>query len=284
MNQERESKGSFLGEHGLSIFYRKIAAPNEKAQLVIAHGLGEHSGRYQNIFQLLIPSGVSIWALDLCGHGQSEGKRGHVTTFLQYILDLKKLVALSKDLKPEHIKTYLLGHSMGGLIVLTFAQHYPEMIDGVIASSPALGMKVEVPRIKEMMGKLMSFVWPSLTMGNELDASKISHDEHVVRAYVEDALVHDRVSARWFTAYLSAMNAVHQSIARIRAPVLMQIAGDDHLVDAATSKAFFEKISVDDKTLYVYDRLYHEIYNETIEQRETVLLDLKQWLNSHINI
>ena len=156
MDQDSETAESYRGENGLKIFYRKIVAENEKARLVIAHGLGEHSGRYENIFHLLLPTGVSIWALDFCGHGRSQGKRGHTHSFQQYVLDLKKLVVLSREAKPDKEKIFLLGHSMGGLIALNFAQQFPELIDGIIASSPALGMKVAVPKAKVIMGKVMN--------------------------------------------------------------------------------------------------------------------------------
>lgn len=282
MYQDTETTESFSGERGLTIFYRKIVAENEKARLVIAHGLGEHSGRYANIFDRLIPTGISIWALDFCGHGQSQGQRGHIDLFDQYILDLKKLAVLSQETKPAKMKTFLLGHSMGGLIALNFAQRFPELIDGVIASSPALGMKVVVPKAKAILGKIMSTVWPSLSMGNELDASKISHDEQVVKAYIDDPLVHDRVTARWFTEYLTAMDTTRQSVANIRIPTLMQIAGDDHLVDATTSKTFFDELSAEDKTIHFYDHLYHEIYNETVEERKVVLSDLTNWIESRM--
>lgn len=96
----------------MTIFYRSIVAGKEKARLVIAHGLGEHSGRYTNVFDRLVPAGISIWALDFCGHGQSQGQRGHIDSFDQYILDLKKLVALSQETKPSKTKTFLLYHEI----------------------------------------------------------------------------------------------------------------------------------------------------------------------------
>jgi len=200
-----ESTGSFNTQDNLKIFYRKYQADPERARMVIAHGLGEHSGRYGNVLERLLPKGITLWALDHRGHGQSEGPRGHILTFNQYINDLQTMVELSKEGIPEGMKCILLGHSMGGLIALKFALHFPEMIDGVIVSSPVLGIKVEVPIIKRALGKVMSSIWPGMTLGNEVDASKISHDEEVIRAYENDPLVHDRVSARWFTEFLGAM-------------------------------------------------------------------------------
>ena len=278
-----EKTDTFASHDGVNIYYRHYQAPNERARLIIAHGLGEHSGRYGNVVNWLFPKSISIWAPDHRGHGKSGGKRGHILNFEQYLLDLDLMVEMAREALPENRKVFLLGHSMGGLIALFFALRSPEVIDGVIASSPSLGMVIEVPAIKGMLGKVMSFVWPGLTMGNELDATKISHDEAVVSAYQNDPFVHDRVSARWFTEFLSAMETVNQQAAQMKVPVLLQVAGDDHLVNAQSSKRFFENLTLNDKTIHVYDGLYHEVYNEMMEQREKVLGDLENWLEDHLN-
>jgi alpha-beta hydrolase superfamily lysophospholipase len=278
----QEKNGTFAGSDGLKIFYRHYAAESERARMVIAHGLGEHSGRYAHVVERLLPRGISIWLPDHRGHGQSEGRRGHVLNFMQYLTDLQSVIRMARDGLPGDRKCFLLGHSMGGLIALHYAQRYPELIDGVLASSPALGMVIEVPAAKKMLGSVMSYLWPGLTLGNELDAGKISHDQTVVNAYQNDPLVHDRVSTRLFTELMATMETVTRQVATLRVPVLMQVAGDDHLVNARTAGQFFEKLQVPDKTLYVYEGLYHEIYNEPQAQRAKVLNDLENWLEERI--
>ncbi len=282
MAEHHEKTDTFASHDAVDIFYRRIQAADERARLVVAHGLGEHSGRYGNVVNRLLPANYSIWIPDHRGHGQSGGKRGHVLNFEQYLLDLRLVVEMARADLPEGKKVFLLGHSMGGLIALYFAQHNPDLIDGVIASSPGLGMVIKVPAVKNVLGQVMSFIWPGLSFGNELDATKISRDESVVNAYQNDPLVHDRVSARWFTEMLSTMEEVNRQASRIQIPVLMQVAGDDHLVSAQSSQQFFEKLTVTDKTLFMYDGLYHEVYNELDEQRQKVLSDLEAWLENHI--
>ena len=277
-----EKTGNFKGSDGVTIFFRQFQAEPERARMVIAHGLGEHSGRYGNVVERILPHGIGIWALDHRGHGRSEGKRGHVLNFSQYANDVRVMVQLIRQDLPQGMKCFLLGHSMGGLIALDFSRRYPNLIDGVIASSPALGMVIEVPRFKKVLGIIMSSVWPGLTMSNELDASKISHDPHVVKAYQDDLLVHDRVSARFFTEFLAAMETVRQTAATIQTPLLLQVAGDDHLVNSQSSREFFKALTLKDKTIHVYDGMYHEIYNEPRDQRQQVLADLEDWLLSRL--
>jgi len=281
MNNFRENISSYTGENGIDIFYRHLPAENEKAQLVIAHGLGEHSGRYSNIFNRLVPGGITTWALDFRGHGRSQGKKGHIDTFDQYVLDLKKMIEIARENSQANGKLFLLGHSMGGLIALNYTERFSKNLDGVIASSPGLGLTVQIPAVKAFMGKVMSSIWPGLSMGNELDSSKISHDPDVVKAYLDDPLVHDRVTARFFTEFMSAMAETNTHTSGIKVPILMQVAGEDHLTDAQSAKTFFERLDVQDKTLHFYDKLYHEVYNETQAEKEAVIDDLEKWLASH---
>ncbi len=277
-----EKTGTLTSTDGVKIFYRHYPAESERARMVIAHGLGEHSGRYGNVVDRMLPKGVSIWVPDHRGHGQSDGRRGHVLNFSQYLSDLRLSVDLAGEGRPEGMRCFLLGHSMGGLIAIDFAQRFPELIDGVIASSPALGMAIEIPGLKKVLGSLMSFIWPGLTMGNELDAARVSHDPEVVNAYETDPLVHDRVSARFFTEFLATMETVNERASTLKVPILLQVAGDDRLVNARSSAQFFENLTLQDKTLHVYDGLYHEIYNEMEDQRTQVLKDLEGWLEKHL--
>ena len=111
MSALSEKSGTFAGTDGVKIFYRHYPAPNERARLVITHGLGEHSGRYGNVIKCLLPMGISIWLPDHRSHGQSEGKRGHVLNFTQYLTDLHSMIELTRGgLTGEH-RCFLLGHN-----------------------------------------------------------------------------------------------------------------------------------------------------------------------------
>jgi len=277
-----EKQDTFTGQNGCEIFFRTFSASDERARMIIAHGLGEHSGRYENLIRHLVPMGVSLWIPDFRGHGKSQGKRGHIISFDEYTSDLTGMLAIAHQGKTENQKMFLLGHSMGGLIALALARNFHKMIDGLIVSSPLIGMVIEVPLLKRFMGKIMSSLYPGLSLKNELDPSKISKDGDVVKAYIDDALVHNRVSARWFTETLAAMESVRTSMSGLEIPFLMQLAGDDYLVNAASSRIFFERLKARDKTLYEYKALYHEIYNAPNDQRAKVLADLTMWLDEHL--
>jgi len=277
-----EKTGTLTSNDGVKIFYRHYPADSERARMVIAHGLGEHSGRYGNVVERMLPKGISVWVPDHRGHGQSEGKRGHVLNFDEYLSDLRLSVDLAGENRPKGMKRFLLGHSMGGLIVLNFSQQFPDLMDGVVASSPALGMAIEIPGVKKALASLMSHIWPGMTMGNELDAGKISHDQKVVRTYKSDPLVHDRVSVRFFTEFLAAMETANAKVSGLKVPMLLQVAGNDKLVNARSSTQFFENLDLEDKTLHVYEGRYHEIYNEVEDLRKDVFEDLENWLEKRL--
>lgn len=269
-------------DDGTDIFYRFYAAENEKARMVIAHGLGEHSGRYDNVLAPLLGAGISVWLPDHRGHGKSGGRRGHVVRFDDYLSDLHRVVILARTDLADGRKCFLLGHSMGGLIAVRYAQRFAADINALVLSSPALGMAVAVPAAKQLLAKLTSTFYPALSMQNELDATKLSHDQQVVQAYRDDPLVHDRVTARWFTEFLGAMQAAHRDCDRIQVPVLMQVAGEDHLVSAPAARRFFDKLAAADKSFQSYEGFYHEIYNAPQAARDRVLEDLMAWVTARV--
>lgn len=268
----------FTSRDGTNRFYRKIIHEEERFRVVVSHGLGEHSGRYGHVIDTLGPMGATLWIPDHRGHGRSHGKRGHVNGFDDYVADLKTMVELAMRENTNRLPVLLLGHSMGGLIALLFAGQYPQHIDGLIISSPLLGLPKPPPPVLRSVAGILSVIWPTFSLNNQLDAAFISHDTDEVKAYAQDERVHNRISARWFTECMAAISAVNGAPEKIQSPILMQVAGADHLVSAPSTLAFFDRLTMADKTLCHYERLYHEIFNETPEYRKKVLEELRQWV------
>ena len=278
MTSWEEKRDHFAGSDGTSIFYRRLIPEKPRFRVVVSHGLGEHSGRYGHVAEALCPMGASLWIHDHRGHGRSQGKRGHVSDFNDYVRDLKTMAAMAADEGEEKLPILLLGHSMGGLIALSFARQHPETIDGLVVSSPLLGVDPQPPAGLQVLVRVLSVLWPTLSLSNKLDPGFISHDSGQVEAYVQSPWVHDRITARWFVQCMAEVQRTVAAPQEIQAPILMQIAGDDHLVDSHASLSFFDALTVSDKTLCHYETLYHEIYNEKLPDREKVLEDLRQWI------
>ena len=282
-NAASQSTGTLSARDGTQLFFRQFQpASPPRASLVIAHGLCEHSGRYTALAERLAEKGLFVFAHDHRGHGQSGGKRGCIRQFSDYTQDLQLFMEKCRNALAPNTPLLLLGHSMGGLIVLNYIQQFPDQASGVIASCPALAPGFAPPRAKTAIARFISTVWPSLTFDNELAPEYLSHDSSVVDAYIRDPLVHRRISARLFTEMMDTMAQTRKNADAISIPILMQIAEEDRLVDPQRCRDFFKQVASADKTLHDYPGLFHEIYNEEQEQREQVIGDLEAWLEAHI--
>jgi alpha-beta hydrolase superfamily lysophospholipase len=276
----QHSTGTFIGKGGLEIFFQQWEVTNPKAILVIIHGLGEHSGRYGNLIDALQNRGIAIYGLDHRGFGRSGGKRGHVDSFMDYIYDMKIFVNMLKDKHPNK-PVIMLGHSMGGVLALKYALTHAEDLDALILSSPGLVPAIKVPAWKKNLAIFLSSKIPSLTMPSGLDATTISRDKEVVKQYLADPLVHDKVTPRF---YVEMMNTIDECINRcgeVTLPLLLIHGTADALVLDEASKIVYEKAKSKDKTLKLFEGLYHETMNELEPDRKKVLKFLADWIVDH---
>lgn len=269
-----QSSGYFETE-GARLYYQRWLPKKIRRIMVVAHGLGEHSGRYGNLVEHFVPKGYGIYALDHRGHGRSSGIRGHVSSFLHFRDDLAAFIRKIIE-ETGHEKVVLVGHSMGGLIAISYSLRYPETLSRLILSSPGLKTHTPPPKIKEKLGKVLARVAPTLLMSNEIDPSHVSRDPKVVKDYVSDPLVHNRVSPKFYVEFLRETARVLQEATWISIPLLLMQAGDDRLVSVGASKEFFAKTGSRKKDLKVYDGHYHEIFNEP--EKEQVFGDMEVWL------
>jgi acylglycerol lipase len=265
----------YMETEGSRLYYQSWLPKNFRRVMVVAHGLGEHSGRYGNLVEYFIPRGYAIYALDHRGHGRSSGIRGHVNSFLHYRDDLATFIRKVRE-ETGHDKVILVGHSMGGLISISYSLRHPETLSSLILSSPGLRTHTPPPKIKEKLGKLFARLAPTLLMNNEIDPSHVSRDPKVVKDYVEDPLVHSRVSPKFYVEFLRETNRVLQEAAWLSVPMLLLQAGDDRLVSVEANKEFFALTGSRKKELKVYDGHYHEIFNEP--EKEQVFEDMNAWL------
>ena len=276
----QHSTGTFIGKGGIEIFFQQWEVANPKAILVIIHGLGEHSGRYGNLIDALQNKGIAIYGLDHRGFGRSGGKRGHVDSFMDYIYDMKIFVNMLKDKHPNK-PVIMLGHSMGGVLALKYALTHAEDLDALILSSPGLVPAIKVPAWKKNLAIFLSSKIPSLTMPSGLDATTISRDKEVVKQYLADPLVHDKVTPRF---YVEMMNTIDECINRcgeVTLPLLLIHGTADALVLDEASKIVYEKAKSKDKTLKLFEGLYHETMNELEPDRKKVLKFLADWIVDH---
>jgi alpha-beta hydrolase superfamily lysophospholipase len=268
-------QGKFDGTGEVEIFWQAWLPDNPRAVVIVSHGLGEHSSRYAPLARRFLERDLAVFALDHRGHGRSGGKRGHVLRFDEYLRDLD-LFRRRVDERFGNRPRFLLGHSLGGLIAARYAEDQAGNLTGLILSSAALRVDVNAPALKLALGRAMSKILPGLTLGNELDPNMISHDRQVVQDYIDDPLVHDRVSARWFTEFTAAIERVQEQAHTLSLPVLVMQSGDDKLVAPRGAQEFFDRLTVADKTLQYWPGFYHEMFNEV--ERDRPIDFALQWI------
>ena len=272
----QHTEGKFNASDGLELYDQAWRPDGEtKAVLAVVHGYGEHSGRYLNPVNYFVPRGYALYAYDLRGHGKSAGQRGHINRFDEYLSDTDIFLKRVREQQPGR-KVFLLGHSLGGLIVAAYAQDHPGELPGLIMSSAFLSFKMQVPGWKAMVGRVMSALNPAMTMKNDLSASLLSHDPAVVAAYDADPLNHHVATARWFTEIVAAQARTLDRAGQVTIPVLALYAGADQIADPEGSALFFERVKLTDKAAHRYDGYYHETFNEV--DKDTVFRDLEVWL------
>jgi alpha-beta hydrolase superfamily lysophospholipase len=220
---------------GRRLFVREYGAPDAGRTLVLVHGYGEHGGRYEHRLGPFIEAGFRIVVPDVRGHGRSDGRRGHVLRFEQYLDDLERVFEV---VKTPAARTVLFGHSHGGLIAARYTLSHPGAVAALGLSSPFFGLAVKAPAWKIGAGRLLSRVLPTVSLPTEIESKWVSHDPGVVAAYDADPLNHHVVNTRWFTEAMKSIEVVHRLAPSMTTSTLVVQAGDDKLVEVAASRSW----------------------------------------------
>ncbi len=255
-------EGAFRGSGGVSIHRCSWCPPGPpRAVLVLAHGMSEHSARYDHVGRFLAARGVVVHALDHRGHGRSGGEPGTVEQFDLYLDDLSSFLSMVRAEEPRG-PLVLLGHSMGGLIVAAYLLERQPQPDLVVLSGPA--------------------IVPILEPGERrIDATRLSRDPEVQRAYLEDPLIlRERVKEELFFKLAEGIALLVGRAGELRHPILLIHGTDDRLCSAEGAEAWIRQSSSQDITVRMYPEGRHEMFNEI--NRDEVLADLWDWLDARI--
>lgn len=250
---------------------------NTKGVVVLIHGMGEYAMRFEgSVVKYLLESNYAVLALDLYGHGNSKGKRGHCPSYNALLEAVDVLVNKAEDLFLSQ-PVYIYGHSLGANIAINYTLAHGHKIKGLVASSPFLRLAFDPPKIKISLGKALFKILPSLALASELDVNAISRDPLEVKRYVDDALIHDKVSPMFLFPVIEAGETALLKANELKTPSLVMHGTNDRLTDHKATVDFANQSSTTE--LKLFEGGFHELHHDLCKEEfiETIL----NWLNKH---
>lgn len=275
-------EGSFTTPDGLKIYTANfLPSGTPKAIMIIVHGIGEHSGRYEHVAQYFVDQQFAIYTLDHRSHGHSEGEhRTYFDSFDQPVEDLKQYFDQVKSLHPD-LPVFIYSHSMGSFISLLFMYKYQQLLQGWVCCGIPLTLDDELPSFLIQFGKLMSKIAPLMRFNPYSDLHILSRDPAVIAAAEADPLMDKKPTRFGMSAgiILGGMEA-RQHLDQITLPTLVIHGGGDTFTPVTAAHMVYDRISSSDKAIKIYEGLYHEIHNEP--EKDQVFADVLSWLNDHL--
>ena len=273
-------EGSFPAPDGLDLYYQCWVPANRRARAVLInlHGLGDHSGLYPTLATHSPSRGIALYAYDMRGNGRSPGQRAYLRSWQEYLDDLGAFLQRVRQWEPN-LPVFVLGNSLGGLVVLEYALNHPVELSGVIAAAPPLG-RVGVPRVLMALGRVMSRLWPRFSLQVGMDLSGLARDPKVVEMLVSDPLFHRRGTARLSTEVTAAIARVQTRAADLQVPLLLLHGSADRMVPPDGTRIFFSRVTHPDRTFREYEGAYHALFADL--NHDEVLQDVEHWIVAHL--
>lgn len=257
---------SWKTDDGLNIYAKEWSHESPEAVVLLVHGLGEHTNRYEEMAAYFQQNGLAFIGNDHRGHGQSDGKRGHCRSRMDFFQEIRELIKRSEEKYPG-CPIFLYGHSMGGTIGLSFTLMETHPLKGMLVSGPwiQLPKKSEPSKFFLFMLRVIRAIAPGLSQSNGLDSKFISTDPKEVEKYLNDPLVHDQITVRQvleiftFAQYLNAFSS------KTPVPLLLMHGEKDEITAAKGTREFSERVK-ENTELEIWPESYHEIHYEPNRQ------------------
>ncbi|KAM4799863.1 LOW QUALITY PROTEIN: monoglyceride lipase [Urocitellus parryii] len=269
---------------GQYLFCRYWKPSGTPRALVFVHGAGEHCGRYDELAQMLMGLDILVFAHDHVGHGQSEGERMVVSDFHVFVRDVLQHVDVMQKDYPS-LPVFLLGHSMGGAIVILTAAERPGHFSGMVLISPlVLANPESATTFKVLAAKVLNLVLPNMSLG-PIDSSVLSRNKTEVELYDSDPLIcRAGLKVCFGIQLLNAVSRVERALPKLTLPFLLLQGSADRLCDSRGAYLLMESAKSQDKTLKIYEGAYHVLHKELPEVTNSVFHEINMWVSQRITM
>jgi len=280
MNYKSTAYASFDGMKLSGYLWEPQNTP--KAIINLVHGFGEYMERYDPWAMKFVEKGYLVHAIDYRGHGKSDGRRGHISRFNDFLEDIDVLIKESKKLFPD-LPQFIYGHSLGGNIVTNYILKKDDEFKGAIISSPWYKLAFNPSSLTLLLARIMNKVYPKFTQNSKLEVVGLTHDESIVGQYIKDSLIHEKISARMFFEIYKAGHWAIDNADKINMPILIQHGNGDNITSHVASRGFFEKAKKLGKEIEYkeWDGLYHELHNEL--EKDEIFEYILKWVEKSLN-
>jgi alpha-beta hydrolase superfamily lysophospholipase len=253
------------GPGGLRLFVRHWPRAGARGLLAIVPGFSDHGARYPHLVAAAREAGYGACALDTRGHGRSGGKRGHVESFDEYLLDVDRFLAEARKHWAGGGPIYIWGHSMGGLITLAYLSAgfgRGAGLSAAVVCAPPFRIATKIPAWKKSLAQTLSHFAPAVPFKSVVKGEDLSRDLEVGKRYLADPLVHHTCSPRLYTEMGSTASRIFANPCDYGVPTLFIHGAADPLVDPAGTRSYFERSPLAAKALKLYEGARHEVHND----------------------
>lgn len=261
------------------IMYRQWDRQDPDAVLLLVHGLGAHTGRWEFLAEFFLRNGISSYALELRGFGATEDHKGHIDTFSRYYDDIRSLRGIAAGENPGK-KIYLVGESLGALISFLTVAAEGNIFDGLICLAPAFKVRPTVPLMQYIQMVLAAAFNPKKQFKIPFNSSMCTRDEEYREVMGNDDREHRVATARFLFNMVTAQLAAGMEKGKIEIPVLFILPGNDQLAVHVASRKVFKGIKAEDKTVMEYPDMFHAVSIDV--GKELVFSDMLKWMRDRI--
>ncbi|MDO4746363.1 MAG: alpha/beta fold hydrolase [Bacillota bacterium] len=261
---------------------------NPDKVICIIHGIGEYGGRFNRVAEEFRKENFAVLAIDLRGHGDSIGKKGHCAPRKEVLEDISALILYAQENYPGK-EIVLYGHSMGGNITLDYRARggFNDVPCGYIISAPWIRLVRPIPPALLTFVKSLAKITPEFTISSSVDEAILGNPLSV-KPYNDNPMVHNRISVRCavdgFEIGLGLENGTHEDNGKAaKIPTILMHGDADKICSVEGSRNIAKRLEEKgDAFEYVeLPGLYHEIHNGNAESTgDEVIAKMVEWVKA----